>query len=70
MSRLQEKKKTMKKKKIFWYRTWMGHCPTELKAGRWAGRGSRMSVGLGVLGAGLGVQQAQAWAQAWVQADV
>ena len=34
----------------------MGYCPTELKAGRWAGRGSRMGAGLGVLGAGLGVQ--------------
>ena len=37
----------------------MGYCPTELKARRWAGRGSRMGAGLGVLGAGLGVQGAQ-----------
>ena len=30
----------MKKKKKFWYRTWMGYCPTELKAGLGTGRTS------------------------------
>ena len=33
MSRIKEKKYIMKKKYIFWYRTWMGYCPSELKAG-------------------------------------
>ena len=35
---INEKKKGKKKK--FWYRTWMGYCPTELKAGLGAGQGT------------------------------
>ena len=33
---INEKKNNYKKKKI-WYRTWMGYCPSELKAGLGAG---------------------------------
>ena len=43
-----------------------GLLPIEHEAGRWAGRGSRIGAGLGVLGAGLGMearrQQAGRWA--------
>ena len=35
---INEKKKEKKKK--IWYRTWMGYCPTELKAGLGAGLGT------------------------------
>ena len=35
---INEKKKGIKKK--FWYRTWMGYCPTDLKAGLGAGLGT------------------------------
>ena len=36
---INEKKKKKGKKK-FWYRTWMGYCPTEVKAGMGAGLGT------------------------------
>ena len=39
MSRVKEKKM----KKNIWYRTWMGYCPTELKAGLGTGRAGRAS---------------------------
>ena len=45
----------MKKKKKIWYRTWMGYCPTELKAGLGAG------LGTGRTGGARGTTQA-AWA--------
>ena len=54
MSRVKEKK--MKKEKKIWYKTWMGYCLTELKAGLGAG------LGTGRAGEVRGTAQA-AWAR-------
>ena len=52
---INERKKKGKKKISFWYRTWMGYCPIELRAGRWgAGALGRVGVGAGALGWALG----------------
>ena len=38
-------KKKRKKKEKFWYRTWMGYCPIELRAGLGAGLGTGRVAG-------------------------
>ena len=40
---INEKRKGKKKK--FWYRTWMGYCPIELRAGLGAGLGTGHMAG-------------------------
>ena len=46
---INEKKNNYHEKKKFWYRTWMGYCSSELKAG--------LGAGLGVLALGTQARQ-------------
>ena len=74
---INEKKNIIIMKKKFWYRTWMGYCPSELKAGlgvlalgaqarrRRHGRAGAGRTGAGA--AGAGARRARWERQAWAR---